>query len=88
MKRVNERGGLRQCLGSRLTDVRVRSKAEVGGDKGNVRFAPINRRAGCYLPTTAMIAPSMTWLYRPSFSRASVNQRTPMATHVAPIALM
>src|ERR1700674_2764797 len=35
-----------------------------------------------------MIAPSMTLLYLPPFSRASVSQRTPMATQVAPIALM
>ena len=43
---------------------------------------------GHYLPIRDMIALSMTWLYRPSFSRVSVNQRTPMATQVAPIALM
>jgi hypothetical protein len=43
---------------------------------------------GHYLPIRDMIALSMTLLYLPSFSRASVNQRTPMATQVAPIALM
>ena len=43
---------------------------------------------GHYLPIRDMIALSMTWLYRPSFSRVSVNQRTPMATQVAPITLM
>jgi hypothetical protein len=43
---------------------------------------------GHYLPIRDMIALSMTWLYRPSFSRVSVNQRTPTATQVAPIALM
>jgi hypothetical protein len=58
------------------------------GTKGNVRFTPINRQAGHYLPIRDMIALSMTWLYLLPFSRASVNQRTPMATQVAPIALM
>jgi hypothetical protein len=64
------------------------SLAEVGGDEDNVRFTLINRQVGHYLPIRDMIALSMTWLYRPSFSRVSVNQRTPTATQVAPIALM